>query len=932
MLTKEQALNLLGILATASITGVGFAIGGTIGAAVMGGIGINLSSAIIQSGSAKLKERWLSSNDGILNYDLQQALARAFVKALIHLETKYFTLGEANALPKNEKESIKALFKELKEQAQEVFPASLEKAVKEQEAKDYLYGRPETVTDKLWERINGTALLSTYNEHFRDFLQKNLLNEVLFWFGEELKTDNKECNKAWRAFQRLLLEGIQADVKAVKASQDLILQDLQRLDLLKNQLDQLRDTIDQRLPDEPFQQGLERAINEVQVVLKDVARTTQRTEEKVETIAADVKKLLPKTEAEIPRLPDDIKKLIDEGWDLRNFGKYEDARSIFQKSLDLATSYKDSLAIAKAKYCLAIILNEWDKNHSAAMKILQECLKEFKNINSSKDVAAALYQLGAIEIDVGNLDQAEAYLSQALELDKKLEDKQFIAHTLHQMGWIEDHRGHSKQALELYDQALTNYLVIYNEGNSDTKKDAICGVGSCYHHKALVYRHQGNVEETESNFKRALEWYRKSDFKPEIGKILYLLAELKYREAQYEDGGRFLDEATYIYKEIGDLSWYARCLDLKGRANFTLGQIDEATAIFESALKAVEKSGDYKEQEEYLNKIGRVFLETGKLDQAKEYFKRARDLSLREELLDGYAASVKNLAEIAHIEKDHDERNRLLSQAIQTLEKLLLSVQAEPRCAFIIGQIGFFYEGMENFEQALVYYQRAKKLFESLSDIGGIANSLGSIARMKGLLGKKNEEFDIYREIKKLLDGTPYYDLIAGTAINLGEIYMEMGNLDESQMLFEEAELLCRKYNLHYLPHLEKSLERLSAQVNLRKLPELNFRQLIEELFELVEWFPEAKDSIFRLWMWGRREALLSNYRNTVGVKFMICQDDLDDFQRVSEILHPYSDLCLQVVSSKYPGSGLDIIPYPPDKPIFFECAFPTVVRLDPKE
>jgi tetratricopeptide (TPR) repeat protein len=928
MLTKKKALDLLEILASASITSIGFAIGGTIGAAVMAGIGINLSSSIIQNGGTKLKERWLYSNDGALNHDIQRALARAFIKALIYLETEYFKSDEANTISKKEKESIKMFFKELRERVQKVFTTSLEKIVNEQEIKAYLYGRSDTVTDMLWERIRGTTLLLNYNEHFRDFLRQNLLNEMLFWFSEELKTDNKECNKAWRAFQRLLLEGIQADVKAVKASQDLILQDLQTLDVLRNQLDQLRDTIDQRLPNEPFQQGLEKAINEMQVVLKDVARTTQRTEEKVETIAADVKKLLPKTEAEIPKLPDDIKKLINEGWDLRNLGKYEVARSIFQKSLDLATSYKDNLAIAKAKYCLAIILNEWDKNHSAAMNILQECLKEFRNLNSSKDVAATLHQLGVIEIDVGNLDQAEAYLSQALELDKKHEVKQTIAQTLHQMGWIEDHRGHSKQAIELYDRALTYFLGIYNEDNPDTKKDAICGIASSYHHKALVYRHQGNVEETESNFNRALEWYRRSDFKPEIGKILYLLAELKYREAQYEVGGRFLDEATYIYDEIGDLSWYARCLDLKGRVNFTLGQIDEATTIFESALKAVEKSGDYKEQEEYLNKIGRVFLETGKLEQAKEYFERAKDLSLREELLDGYATAVRNLAEIAHIKKDHDERNRLLSEGIQTIEKLLLSVQAEPRRAFIIGQIGFFYEGMKNFEQALKYYQRAKKAFESLSDIGGIANSLGSIARMKGFLGKKNEEFDIYREIKKLLDGTPYYDLIAGTAINLGEIQMEMGNLDEAYILLKEAESLNEKYNLHYSTYLEKSLERLSAQMNLRKPPELNFKQLIEELFELVEWFPEAKDSIFRLWMWGRRETLLSNYRNSFGMKFMICQDDLDEFIRISDIFHPYSDLCLQVVSSKYPESGFDIVPYPADKAIFFECSFPTVRKL----
>jgi len=928
MLTKEKTLNLLGILATASIAGICFAIGGTIGAEIMAGIGINLSSSIIKSGGTNLKERWLFSNDGILNHDIQLALVRAFIKALTHLETKYFELGEAHALPQGEKESIKALFKELRKQAQEVFLPSLEKAVKEQEVKELLYASPEIATDKLWARIKKTDLLSTYSEHFRDFFFQNLLNEVLFWFSEELKTDNKECNKAWRAFQRLLLEGIQADVKAVQGSQDLILQDLRTLDVLRKQLDRLTDTIDRRLPNEPFQRGLEKVINEVQLVLKDVARTTQRTEERVETIAADVKKLLPKPEAGVPKLPDDIKKLIDEGVDLRNLGKYEEARSIFQKSLDLATSYKESLAVAKAKYCLAIILNEWDRNPPAATNIFQECLKEFRNINSSKDAAAALYQLGGIQIDLGNLDQAEAYLSQALELDKKNEDRRSIANTLHEMGWIEDHRGHSKQAIELYDQALTYFLGIYNEDNPDTKKDATRGVASCYHHKALIYRHQGNVEETESNFNRALEWYRRSDYKPEIGKILYLLAELKYREAEYEIGNRFLEEATCIYKEIADLSWYARCLDLKGRVNFTLGQIDEATAIFESALRAVEKSGDYKEQEEYLNKIGRIFLETGKINQAKKYFEQAKDLSLRKELLDGYAAALRNLAEIAHIEKNNDERNSLLSEGIQTIEKLLLSVQAEPRRAFLIGQIGFFYEGMEKFEQALVYYQRAKKASESLSDIGGIANSLGSIARMKGLLGKKNEEFDTYREAKKLLDGTPYYDLIAGTAINLGEIQMEMGNLDEAHILLKEAESLNEKYNLQYSAYLEKSLERLSAQMSLRKPPELNFKQLIEELFELVEWFPEAKDSIFRLWMWGRREALLSNYRNTIGVKFMICQDDLDDFQTISEIFHPYSDLCLQVVSSKYPGSGFDIVPYPADKPIFFECAFPTVIRL----
>ncbi len=924
MPTREQTLNLLGILATASIMSVGFAIGGTIGAAVMAGIGINLSSAIIQSGSAKLKDRWLSSNGGILNHDIRLALVRAFVRALTQLETEYFTLGEANALPKEEKESIKALFRELGEQAQATFVTSIEKAINERDVKDYLYGRPEAATDKLWERIDGTTLLHAYSEHFRNFFRKNLLNEVLFWFSEELKTDNRECNKAWRAFQRMLLEGIEADVKAVHASQDVIRQDLQILDVLRRQLDQLRDTIDYRLHDEPFQQGLEKAVSEMQKVLHDVAKTTQRTELKVDAIAADVKTLLDsKTEQEAPKVPDDIQALFDEGYAFRDVGKYEDARIAFQKSLELATCYEHKLAIARAKCCLGGILVDWDDNPTGAKTLMQECLQEFKSSNSEKDIAVALYQLGVIEIHTGNLDQAEAYLSQTLELDKKHEMKQGIAQTLHQLGWVEDHRGRSREAIGFYDQALTYFLSVYQEGNPKTEKNAIHGIAGCYQHKGLAYEREGNVEEVESNYVRALDWQRRSGSKPEIGKILYLLARLKYRKSQYDSGTKFLDEATDIYREIGDNTFYARCLDLKGRLHFTLGQTDKATAIFESALSAVEKSGNYKEQEEYLNKIGHVYLEAGKVEQAKGYFERARDLSLPEGLLDGYAASVKNLAQIAHIEKDQDKRNKLLSDGIQTLEKLLLSVQAEPRRAFITGEIGFFYERMENFQQALVYYQKAKKAFESLSDIGGVGNCLGSIARMKGLLGKKNEEFDTYRELKKLLDGSPYYDLIAGTAINLGEIQMQIGNLDEAKMLFQEAEVLCQKYNLHYLPHVRESIRRLQEQLNLRKPPELSFNQLIEELFELVDWFPEAKDSIFRLWMWGRKEALLGNYRNTVGIKFMLCQDSVDTFLKISKVVHPYSDLCLQVVSSEYPGAGIDIIPFPTDKAIFFDCAIP---------
>ena len=287
MLTRAQTSDLVGILATAAIVGVGYYIGTTTAAAAMLGLGINLSSSLIAHGSVNLKEQWLSRGNRILNHDLQQALMRALDKALTRLEAEYFQRGEARALPKNEQASIRELFRALQRQVQEEFPARLEQAMQEHQVAEYLYAPPEVARDKLWEQINGPALLRTYSEDFTSFLHKHLLNVWQFYFGEELKIENRECTRAWRAFQRLLLEGIQASVQAAQAGQDLLHQEVQKLMALRTQLEALPP--DRRVPNEPFLEALETAINEVRVLLQDIASTTHEIRGDVKTIQGDVK-------------------------------------------------------------------------------------------------------------------------------------------------------------------------------------------------------------------------------------------------------------------------------------------------------------------------------------------------------------------------------------------------------------------------------------------------------------------------------------------------------------------------------------------------------------------------------------------------------------------------------------------------------------------
>jgi hypothetical protein len=284
MLTKELISDLLEALSFASITAIGFSISAPVGVAIMTGLGINLSSNTIQRSLTHLKEMWLSSGKGMANHDIQQALARAFIKALRELEEEYFNLPQANALPKDEQSSIKTLFEELRKQVQATYISKIQYTDKNA-IREILYGDPVDATEALWRRIDGARILHTYNADFRDFLRRNFLNSIEFWFAEELKTDSMECNRAWRAFQLMQIEGLQADVKAMQIGHDEIQKGLKLLNNIKNQLDQIQDIVGKRLPNEPFQDTLEQVTNEMDRVLLNVAETTDRAERKFDLIS-----------------------------------------------------------------------------------------------------------------------------------------------------------------------------------------------------------------------------------------------------------------------------------------------------------------------------------------------------------------------------------------------------------------------------------------------------------------------------------------------------------------------------------------------------------------------------------------------------------------------------------------------------------------------
>jgi tetratricopeptide (TPR) repeat protein len=534
--------------------------------------------------------------------------------------------------------------------------------------------------------------------------------------------------------------------------------------------------------------------------IESVNVTVQIIHNEIVEIGKDLKKLLKllkqsgggeSSTIEEPEISDEVISIIREGQKLQSLGKYEEAKVVLEKAKELAISCNDFVGKIEAKRILAWILNEWNKDANAAFKLLQECLTELRGLKFEKSSVLVLYLLGAIEMYRDHLDDAKFYLSESLTLAEKFNQKKSIGLTLQVMGQLENRRGKKHEALELYDKSLTHCLGIYQKDATDN--DAIEGIAICYQQKGNIFWSLGNSEDTETNFVKAIEYFRKVDRKLGIGAVLRSLAQLKFIENQYESGIKMLDEATKIFEEMNDTKQIIQCLDLKGRLFWQLRE--DYGSVWEKILLITEEAFDYKMQVQYLVKFG-----DEDTDNAKEYYNKAEKISLREGILRGYVNAILGLIRLAKIENNYEEQKRLLAEGIKYLNKALPSIESAKKRIFVTTSIADLYNATSNFSEALLYFQKAKKAFEVISDVQGIAVCLDQIARIyspETSLENENAEFDTLLELKKLIDGTNNYRLLAKTALSLHEIEMKRSNINAANVFLREAELLCRNHNLH---------------------------------------------------------------------------------------------------------------------------------------
>ena len=329
-------------------------------------VGVNVLSNQTFEAFKKFDATLRTSQDGLVNHDLQRALALAFQKALENMERLYLHserltltprsfealeqaglpepalavlreienapfVGEAalqqslkqrgvqtdlrrywprileqaerrtpqQALKTEQIDAIRHFFKTLQEAPQENFFD-----LSEADLNTLLYEADEDQAVRLlYQRVNLERMVKldreVYGQEFWRFFQRTLTGQAQLWFYEILKQDEPESTKAWRAYQRLMLEFLQANQHELYDAQQAGFEKIQaQLTDIKAALERLPATQRLKDKDEPFAEGLNAAVEQLRGALQIIGAD-------VREIKVDVK-LIGQT---VQETHDDVKKL-----------------------------------------------------------------------------------------------------------------------------------------------------------------------------------------------------------------------------------------------------------------------------------------------------------------------------------------------------------------------------------------------------------------------------------------------------------------------------------------------------------------------------------------------------------------------------------------------------------------------------------------------
>ena len=240
-----------------------------------------------------------------------------------------------------------------------------------------------------------------------------------------------------------------------------------------------------------------------------------------------------------------------------------------------------------------------------------------RDIGDQAAEAAALNNLGGLDLRQGHYQQATGHLEQALELYRQARDPAGQARTLTNLGHVDFTLGRCQQGID----HLTQSLGIWRDlGNQAGEARTLGTLGSL---QVL----QGEYSQAASHLRRALVLSRQTGDRGCQGLVLGTLGDMYRRQGRYEQATERTEQALTLFREIGDQVSESEALATLGLVRLRQGDNQRASDLLRQSLAVCAQTSDLSTRAFALNGLGEVLLATGRPAAARAQYTAALEVA-----------------------------------------------------------------------------------------------------------------------------------------------------------------------------------------------------------------------------------------------------------------------------------------------------------------
>ncbi len=274
-------------------------------------------------------------------------------------------------------------------------------------------------------------------------------------------------------------------------------------------------------------------------------------------------------------------------------GDYEAGLALGRKAVELASEFDAPATLARAQLIRGRMLHRLgqleagEEDYRAAVTLLEASGERGTNLSEG------LAHLGSVLSEVDKLDEADAVLTRAFEIEREVygPNHMNLVDTVHNLANVKLKRDLYEESLGMYQQLLDMYQVLAPDGHSD----------EAYFHngKASVYREMNRLEDAETSARAALAALEPffDDAHPNVIILQANLGEVLLRKGDPQAARPLLETAvTALQEKMPAHPRVQRTQVSLGQVYAALGDAQRARQLLQTAYQVLlERMGEDNE-------------------------------------------------------------------------------------------------------------------------------------------------------------------------------------------------------------------------------------------------------------------------------------------------------------------------------------------------